>query len=236
MQGLPDFVEAEAPRETAGAPALPVNLPAFVAEQLAADIEGGVLRPGDRLSEEAIAARFGISRSPVREALRILQQEELVHIEPRKGASVRSFAIEEVDQLFEMRAVLYGLAVELFGRNGGNALIATHDAQWPSIRELAADPATTPERFAAATQRSSAFIVGHCGNARLQSAMRKMTRQAFRHFAILAHTSVERRRETAALGTEMMVALRNGQHRRAGEIGRLIVEKNHAEVMRQLRG
>ncbi|KPA20542.1 HTH-type transcriptional repressor CsiR [Shimia sp. SK013] len=74
------------------------------------EIRDGVLSPGDRLRETEPAARLGISRTPVREAIRQLKADGLVTHVQRQGASVRRLSYAEVMELYEMRAVLEGSA------------------------------------------------------------------------------------------------------------------------------
>ena len=80
---------------------------------LLAGIRGGQYAPGSRLVPEAIAARLGMSRMPVREAFRRLATEGLVVIRPNWGCRVSSLTISEISEIFEIRAVLEGLAVRL---------------------------------------------------------------------------------------------------------------------------
>ncbi|MEC9344830.1 MAG: GntR family transcriptional regulator [Pseudomonadota bacterium] len=213
---------------------IPPPLPVFVAERLADDIEALVYAPGERLSEEAIAQRFGVSRAPVREALRLLAQEEIVLIEPRRGARVRSYTPEEASEMFEMRAVLYGLGVQLFAERATADEMDAYIRIADRVAVVAAEPDVTPERFAAATQAASRFMLAHCGNARLNATMRKMTRRSFRHYAALAHGTPERRLETQVHGQAMREAILARRAREAGDIARSIVERNHREVMRRL--
>jgi DNA-binding GntR family transcriptional regulator len=70
------------------------------------DIVGGALRFGERITIDALASRYGVSHMPVREALRELQGEGLVQIEPNRGARVRSIDISFVENLFEIRTAL----------------------------------------------------------------------------------------------------------------------------------
>ena len=67
---------------------------------------GGELRPGDRLVERQLAERLGVSRVPVREALRQLAHEGLVDERPTRGMVVRRLGDEDVEALFEVRAAL----------------------------------------------------------------------------------------------------------------------------------
>src|SRR2546428_351930 len=68
---------------------------------------------GPRLRQEALAAEFGVSRTPIREALRKLQAEGLIVFEPRRGALVRGPAPREIREAYRVRAELEGLAAEL---------------------------------------------------------------------------------------------------------------------------
>lgn len=80
------------------------------------DIRTGALPPGARLRETDLAARLGFSRTPVREAIRLLESDGLVSHLPRQGASVRRLDPPEVIELYEMRAVLEGTAARLAAR------------------------------------------------------------------------------------------------------------------------
>ncbi len=84
---------------------------ARVASYLRDAILGGQLRPGDRIRQEEVAARFGASRLPVREALRILAAEGLTELEPHKGARVPRLTQHEVEVIYQMRERLEPLAL-----------------------------------------------------------------------------------------------------------------------------
>ncbi len=66
----------------------------------------GSFPEGSKLTEESISHALGISKSPVREALMRLESEGLIHIESRRGAYVRKFSAREVNELYEVRALL----------------------------------------------------------------------------------------------------------------------------------
>jgi DNA-binding GntR family transcriptional regulator len=82
------------------------------------------LKPGERLVEEQLAADLGVSRNPVREALRVLESEGLVEINPRRGASVTNVSEEEAQEIVEVRAALEGLCARLAARRCTPALKA----------------------------------------------------------------------------------------------------------------
>ncbi|MBE3636740.1 GntR family transcriptional regulator [Mangrovicoccus algicola] len=85
-------------------------------QRLIGDIRSGALAPGARLREVELARRLGLSRTPVREALRLLESEGLVAHLPRQGATVRQLDYAEVAELYEMRSVLEGTAARLAAR------------------------------------------------------------------------------------------------------------------------
>jgi DNA-binding GntR family transcriptional regulator len=77
-----------------------------VAEELRRRIVDGEFKSGFQLRQDALAAEFGVSRIPVREALMQLEAEGLVKIHPHRGAIVSELSTEEIEELFELRALL----------------------------------------------------------------------------------------------------------------------------------
>jgi DNA-binding GntR family transcriptional regulator len=93
-------------------PAFGLSLPQQIAKAIAEEIVERELSFGERLPELDLAARFGTSRAPIREALYILAQEGLVERTPRRGAVVRRFDRREIEELYQVRALLESLALE----------------------------------------------------------------------------------------------------------------------------
>jgi DNA-binding GntR family transcriptional regulator len=77
----------------------------------------GELQPGDKLSEQALASRFGISRGPLREAIRSLEGRRLVERVPFSGARVVQLSIDDVEQLLVTREALEGMACRQAAEN-----------------------------------------------------------------------------------------------------------------------
>ena len=73
----------------------------------------GELKPGERLMELQLAAKLGVSRTPIREAIRMLEQEGLAVTVPRKGAEVAKMTEKDMEDVLVIRATLDELAVEL---------------------------------------------------------------------------------------------------------------------------
>jgi DNA-binding GntR family transcriptional regulator len=83
-----------------------------LAATLQARILSGEIATGARLRQQTIAAEFGVSRTPVREALRKLQANGIVVLEPNRGAVVRGPTARDIREAYEVRAELEGLAAE----------------------------------------------------------------------------------------------------------------------------
>jgi DNA-binding GntR family transcriptional regulator len=84
--------------------------------QLEEDILAGRLRPGERLDETQIAARFGLSRTPVREAFKALASTNLVDLRPHQGAYVATLTLKAVIEIFEVMTILEASCASLAAR------------------------------------------------------------------------------------------------------------------------
>jgi len=94
-----------------------------VAEELRRAILTNRRRPGDRLIDETLSEELGVSRIPVREALRVLAGEGLVEVQPRRGASVADVSVDVAHDLVEVRATLEGLNARLAARHHDPAIV-----------------------------------------------------------------------------------------------------------------
>jgi DNA-binding GntR family transcriptional regulator len=84
-----------------------------VFERLQDDIVRGVLRPGVRLGEAELASRYGVSRGPLREAIRRLESRKLLQREPHIGARVASLTLNDLVEIYRVREALEGMAARL---------------------------------------------------------------------------------------------------------------------------
>lgn len=98
-----------------------LRAPNGLADQIANILEGEILDGsypnGEHLQQEEICGRFGVSRTPAREALRKLQAQNLVELVPNRGARVRVPTLRELDDVYQLRAELEGFAAELAARS-----------------------------------------------------------------------------------------------------------------------
>lgn len=144
----------------------PTTLAVEIARHLREMIIRGELRPGQRLNETQLTRRFALSRSPLREALRILEAEGLVTLEPHRGAHVRTLSDEDLREIFDVRLMFETHAL----RQGGERLTP---AALPPLRQALeeARAALAARAFVEWHQASLRFhdgLVALAGNGHLQ--------------------------------------------------------------------
>lgn len=108
------FAAADAPKLRTAAPRTRTEA---LRLQLADEIVSGALEPGIPLDEQELATRFGVSRTPVREAIRQLSASGLVSVRPHRGAVVALPTPRQLNDMFEAMAELEGLCAGLAARN-----------------------------------------------------------------------------------------------------------------------
>lgn len=97
-------------------------------DTLLRELRMGTFSPGDRLREEDVGARLGLSRTPIREALRRLESDGIVEHRPRVGAVIRVLSHTELVELYEMRIVLERTAAQMAAKHCVKAEIEALDA------------------------------------------------------------------------------------------------------------
>src|SRR5512135_2733066 len=80
----------------------------------------GTMKPGEKVAEPELAERFGISRTPIREAFRQLESEGYLTVFPRKGAVVAAFSQRDVEEFYAIKSILEGYAARLACQNLSN--------------------------------------------------------------------------------------------------------------------
>src|SRR5215213_3333424 len=136
------------------------------------EIVTGKLRPGERLDEQSLAARFAVSRTPIREALMQLASTGLVDLQARRGAFVASLSFKDVIERFEVMAALEGMCGSLAARRITEAkqqvLEKTHE---DCVREASQDNA---DAYYYANERFHLTIYEACQNAFLAEQARQL--------------------------------------------------------------
>ena len=108
-----------------------------ITAKLELDILAGKLPPGMRLDEEGIGKRFGVSRTPVREAFKHLASSGLIELKPHTGAYVARLSIANLVEMFEMMAILEGACAALAARRHDGRERATINAAQEACRRAA---------------------------------------------------------------------------------------------------
>jgi DNA-binding GntR family transcriptional regulator len=190
-------------------------LHAEVTDRLRDMIVEGQLPAGGRINEAAVAEALGVSRTPLREALKVLASEGLVELLPSRGARVARITGVEIGQLFEVISGLERHAAELATRR-----MTKHDLD--KLQGLH----RRMERHHAARRRHDYFRLNHeihnlivalAGNAILESTHAKLMAKA-RRGRYLAILSEQRWDEAMAEHQELMAAIAAGDAARAGEV------------------
>lgn len=170
--------------------------PSGVFERLRRLILEGEYGPDERLVEEQLAVRLKVSRTPIRQALTMLEAEGLVEIAPNRGATVCSFSVEEVWDIYDLRAVLEGHAAR---RAAGRI----EERELDELRSLAAEMERTKSgRFSdhedeirwlvARNQEFHGTIVTACRNQRLERLIRRTVEIPLMFKAFFWYTPHER--------------------------------------------
>src|SRR5579885_2986042 len=136
------------------------------------------MAPGTHLSEREVGARLGVSRTPLREALRLLAGEKLVEVSPRRGARVAPLDSRVVEEVFPVMACLERLAVDLACQRLDEATLAALEDQ--SQRMKAARERRDKRRFFAASHEFQEAILAAAGNATLREQHRQLSGQVRR--------------------------------------------------------
>lgn len=133
-----------------------------VAEELRSRIYAHELAPGAWIDEQALASEYGISRTPLREALKVLASEGLVTLKPRRGCYVTELSEQDLDEIFPVMALLEGRCAEEATRKLTDDRLRELEAIHASLEQYAA--ANDADRFFEANQRFHDALQDLAGN------------------------------------------------------------------------
>ena len=195
------------------------SLTTLVLRELERRILSGELAPGDKLNEETVAARFHVSRGPVREAFRALESGGLVRIEKNRGVFVRQVSLAEADEIYEVRAGLD----ELIGR-----LLASRiqPGQITQLRDLlkkmqAAARARSVEQYYPLNVQFHDMLAEFTGNGTLLAHYRRLVNELH----LYRRETLARGADSFPISTREHTAIVDALARRDGEAaGKLMYE------------
>jgi len=166
------------------------TMPSQIADWIAAEIVAERFAPGQRLNEKELSERLGVSRAPLREALRMLETRGMVTIAPQRGARVTLLSGEEMIQLFEIRAVLVGLAAREVARRWDDRLEQSLAPCLDRLERSLEDPPSYAQASSAATLE----IARASGNPRLAEMLQSFALQIGRYTRLGLSTRARRDR------------------------------------------
>jgi len=209
-----------------------------LAEQIAARLSdrivSGEYTPGQRIMEQAVAAEFSVSRGPVREALRLLEKDGLVTILARRGAQVTRLSIDEVREIFDVRAMLNGLRDRLIAEHPDRArILAKLEAEVEALTRYARD-AKHAEAYVDTVFRLNRILTDAAGSRRLRAILGSLALQTLR-YSQLGLSTPERRRQSVQHWHKLLKAIKDGDGEAAERIARQRVTDSRDAAIRMLK-
>jgi len=187
-----------------------------VAERLRSRIFAHEFEPGAWLDEQAIAAEFGISRTPLREALKVLAAEGLVELRPRRGCYVAAPTEQDLDEIFTVVALLEGRCAQEATVRASDADVARLESVHAELEDWAAK--NNADRFFEANQAFHDLLQDLAGNRWLKQLIGE-TRQFIKLTRRSSLNPEGRLKQSLAEHRAILAAIRK---RDAGEAGRLM--------------
>ncbi len=151
------------------------SLTMAVQQEVERAILAGEYAPGSKLNEAALALKLGVSRGPVREAFRMLDEAGLVRTEKNRGVFVRDIPIDEAIEIFELRATME----ELVGRRLATGMTAQHQQETEAVVHAMEDAVTAGDSHAyhLLNLQFHDRLVEMAGNRKLATIYRKLVKE-----------------------------------------------------------
>ena len=188
---------------------LTLSLAEQIAARLSESIVAGTYAPGQRVMEQAVSAEFGVSRGPVREALRLLEKDGLVTILPRRGAQVTRLSIAEVREIFDIRAALNGLRDRSIAEDPDRSrLLPVLEETVARLARLAGAPGVGDE-YVETVFELNRLLNDAVPNRRLRAILSSLALQTLR-YSRLGLSTPERRQQSLGNWQRLVKAVREG--------------------------
>ena len=178
-----------------------------IAESIKTAIIKGKFKPGEKISEGDLAESMGISRTPLREAFRKLENEGFIQIIPRKGAVVADIDTEEAINLYEIKSTLEGLAARLAASKMKEKAIGKLEKVNEELKELI--DKNDLESFYRVHTRFHEGFVKLCGNKRLIQIISNLN-DHFNRFGIISLTLPGQFEKAIEQHAEIIEAFKSG--------------------------
>lgn len=200
------------------------TIPEQIANHVAVAIVNGEYGDGERIREQELAEMYGVSRGPVREAIRALETHGLVILYPRRGAYVVGISLDVIADVFNIRAALAGVAARYFTRRQSTEGFADLERSAALACAMSEAPDTDPVAFAKALADCGRAIYRNCGAGHLQRMLRDQFYSSLWgviwRIGPLDYFTVERRKGAADDWRQILAAARAGDERTADRMFR----------------
>jgi len=198
------------------------------------EIIKGHLKPGERVPEPELAERFGVSRTPIREAFRQLESEGFLTVTPRKGAVVSSITDKDVREFYTIKSVLEGFAAREACGNFSDSKVRKMETLNDQMERLAAKD-DFKGFFKLDNQFHDIFLTA-CGNEKLYTLFNTLVQQ-FERFRITSLSQPGRMKNSVKQHRDIISAFRKRDEElvdrlvraNAEQGGEVLVQKIHKE-------
>lgn len=191
----------------------------------------GILKPGERLMEIHLAKKLGVSRTPIREAIRMLELEGLVTMVPRKGAEVARISKDDLSDVLEVRRVLEALATTLACKR-----ITENQKDALKAAALKVEEAIKTKDIMKITQADVDFhdvIIEASGNKRLVQMINNLAERIYRYR--LEYIKNEKNHSRIIEEhTQIMKYVLEGDEEKAADIAKRHIDNQETNVLIQL--
>lgn len=209
-----------------------INRPSLheeLTDRLRSMIIEGVLTAGEKVPEKALCEKLGVSRTPMREALKVLAADGLLNLEPNKGARVRTITTEDLEEVFPLMGALESLAGELACKNISDVQIEEIKAEHKKM--LVEFKQSNMPSYFKHNERIHQLIMAAAANTTLTDMYRTLSLR-IRSGRYIANMSPTRWQQAVDEHEEMLVALSN---RDGVELGSILKRhlNNKMDTVRQ---
>lgn len=198
-----------------------------VVQRLRSMIIRGEIAPGERLNERMLAERFNISRTPLRDAIKLLATESLVELTPNRGAVVTRITVQAAEELFQVLSALEQLAGELAAVRATDEDIASITALHEQMRGHYQRKELEP--YFALNQRIHEAIIGCAQNSELSSVHERLSWR-IRRIRLIANLSQPRWDQAMREHEDILAALRQRDGARLGKLLKEHLKEKFASI------
>lgn len=207
------------------------NHRSFAYEQIKEAILSGALRPLERITEDQLAGRLGLSRTPVREAFGLLAAEGLITVVAKRGSFVAPLGVDDILEIYQIRSPLECMTARIAAKNITEAQLAELDRL---VQAELSQEATRSVRESLARSMEFRAIVNSCANnTRLNALLRELQSQTHRARALWPSTP-GRLSEAWREHAQLLEALKAGDADAAERLTRTHLERAQEVALAQM--